>query len=440
MTVRPSKLTTAQTADAIRSAGSSLAGPSCPVLPRIPALALLLCSIGVSSCRETIAHNLDEARANRGQLLLTRSGIRAEKVRDGTGWGLSVPTGELLRALEIITKGRVVRDPSPESEPGSSFVSTSEERERAAERELMAALEHSLELLPGVLEARVHLRGIAQRGTVSTDLLARSGVVPQSAAAGAENGFRSRMQRRAGTASVLLIVDGEATLDESTVTRIVAGGSGIAPSEIATVITRTVISGTVISEAGAPLDGDQLPRAPLSSTSLRGSPLRSDPLRSDPLRGDALHGDPLRGNPGDPLRSEPLSGVSPEQDRSPVTSARVEGSAAGHAVTAARGARRSATGATTGMPLLGERLSVQLALLIAAAGGALLLIVRKLRRQQYEDDAPQLLRPGAGTGSRFGDSETGGGLRRGMHESRTGGFRADETSDRGGSAAGAARW
>ena len=225
-------------------------GPS--VSGRLALAIAIILAASNAGCREPIAHGVTEERANRARLLLARAGITASTEQNGASWNVSVPRSDLNRAIEIITRGRILREePQLDSAPAGLTV-TGDERERAAEREQTRLLEHSLQLLPGVLEARVHLRFHSSRRTLQLEPLFE----PMAAATGRPSGGSSaavdatvQSQRnplegmipRRGTASVLLIVDDEWSLDERTAVKLISGGTGISPGEVQIVLCRIVL-------------------------------------------------------------------------------------------------------------------------------------------------------------------------------------------------------
>lgn len=162
-------------------------------------------------CREQILHNLTESQANRAQLVLSQSGVVADKARDVTGWSIAVPTAVAAMAIERLEAERFIPADQPASKGSSSIVPSVEERSYELERELATSLEHTLGRLPGVLEARVHIYRKSQSPFDSAP-------TPD------------------GTASVLIIVRPtvEVAIDEN-IKRIVAGAAGLKPDAVVVV-------------------------------------------------------------------------------------------------------------------------------------------------------------------------------------------------------------
>lgn len=124
-------------------------------LVRVCSLLLLL---AVSGCDERILHDLSEVHANRIKVKLAQANIDAQKVREGTLWSISVSSADATSALATLDKARVLKPlhlPSPLG--SSSLIQTREERAHLLERSLARNLEQTLERMPHVLEARVHL-------------------------------------------------------------------------------------------------------------------------------------------------------------------------------------------------------------------------------------------------------------------------------------------
>lgn len=164
-------------------------------------LAAALCMCG--GCRDGVVHGMDESRANRVELLLDRAGIDAVKRKDGSGWTVDVPAARYTAALELIERSRVMyRDEPAPPEVGRGITSSADERDRARDRDTMWQLERSIERIPGVLEARAHVRG-------SSRARADGVVAPPSAA-------------------VLVALSPGTNLDPTIIRRLVAGGAGLA--------------------------------------------------------------------------------------------------------------------------------------------------------------------------------------------------------------------
>ena len=156
-----------------------------------------------SACREEILHDLEELDANAVRVALDEHGIAAQKIRSGNGWVLTVSSDQAIDALALVDAKHLVRRKEVSSyEPEGGFIKSRDERRHQQERATGAALEQTLESIPGVREARVHLT-------------LRSGVRP------------SEVGTAAGSASVLLVTNEESTIERSEVQRLVSGAAGI---------------------------------------------------------------------------------------------------------------------------------------------------------------------------------------------------------------------
>lgn len=144
-------------------------------------------------CEETLTHNIDEASANQIVLALHRTGIPAQKSRDGTMWSVNVPGDALERSLQTLEQERVLSPKREKQEDTRSGLFTSrEERQQARSKAVAGDLAETLTRLPGVLEARVHLFGDAY-----------------------------------SSASVLLLVRPRTVIDENAIKGLIGGASGV---------------------------------------------------------------------------------------------------------------------------------------------------------------------------------------------------------------------
>jgi type III secretory pathway lipoprotein EscJ len=180
--------------------------------PGMRALLLLVLLVSSVSCRETILHDLDELRANRVTLILAQANITAQKVRDGSLWSVSVSAGDVTAALKAIEQSRAIKPYLKEiTSQSSSIVQSREERSQMIERGLALALEQTLERLPDVLEARVHLHLEAED---------RLNLIPVP---------------KEGSASVLLVTLTGKAANETHVRQLVASASGVKQERVAVV-------------------------------------------------------------------------------------------------------------------------------------------------------------------------------------------------------------
>ena len=179
--------------------------------------ALLFASaLALGACGVDVEHALDERQANQIVALLDEHGIAADKARDeaGEGYKVAVARADLARSFQILDafdlprRGR--RGMSETLAERSLVPSTAEERARLSAAGA-AELERTLERVPGVVSARVHL---AQADGVRFD----SPAPPARAA-------------------VLLRTDGAPGISAADVQALVAGAtSGLDPASVAVVV------------------------------------------------------------------------------------------------------------------------------------------------------------------------------------------------------------
>ncbi len=112
----------------------------------------------LSSCKEALIHDLTELRANRVIVALADSGVKAYKKQQSGKWNVEVESNDITKALKVLEENRLLkRDLDRSSLKESSIIQTKEERRIYLERELAWGIENTLEAIPDVLEARVHL-------------------------------------------------------------------------------------------------------------------------------------------------------------------------------------------------------------------------------------------------------------------------------------------
>jgi len=187
-----------------------------PIFAYAPTAAcLLLVMLVLSACDESIVHNLSEYQANRIRVALSRSGIEAQKKREGAAWRIDVPSDVATDALSTMDYQRLTPERSASSLPDStgSLMESREERSFNLERRISLELAQTLERMPGVLEARVHLYRQIPRSPFSSESLTHS------------------------SASVLLLSDMTSQADSERVKMIVSGASGIGAESISVVVS-----------------------------------------------------------------------------------------------------------------------------------------------------------------------------------------------------------
>ena len=175
---------------------------------------LLILLLSVTGCDETILHDLDELEANSVRVVLSRAGIDAKKVREGTSWSIAVEAETATRALAQVDESRVLkRSLRKVSEQSKSLIQTREERKHFLERQLAWNLEDTLETLPSVLEARVHLF------LTSEDQLT----------------LRSKQPKQ--SASILIISERPEEVDRDHVKQLISGAAGVKPETVSVLVS-----------------------------------------------------------------------------------------------------------------------------------------------------------------------------------------------------------
>jgi len=246
---------------------------------------LLLVLISVSGCDEDILHDLSEMRANQVLLVLERAQISAEKVRSGKEWVIRVPKAQALQALSTIEESRIlVRDLERHKEQSGGLMQSREDRELANERELSWDLETTLERIPGVREAKVHL-------SIESD-----------------SPLAKVKAKTLSSASVLLVIVQEDPLLSEKVKQLVSGAAGLPPTQVSVVMTkmeepmrRALVPTTKLPPAFLPVLGSGLGalfalflgfsfirrirrRRPKTISMLSDSPLRPQSSFPDPVQ------------------------------------------------------------------------------------------------------------------------------------------------------------
>lgn len=136
-----------------------------PARPRGFPVVAVLGALGLAGCDAELYHDLPERRANEALLALREAGLDADKRLEQRGSGgrpssftLTVPRSDEARALRVL-EGRGLPRLPPATGPaggGKLLGLPGEQRGEEAAR-LEAALVETLERLPMVEEARVHL-------------------------------------------------------------------------------------------------------------------------------------------------------------------------------------------------------------------------------------------------------------------------------------------
>ncbi len=174
-----------------------------------------------AGCGVELEHGLDERQANQIASLLEDRGITADKLRDdGTdGWKLVVPRAELGRAFQLLEANdlpRRGRRGLTETLADRGLLPSLGEEQARIESARGVEIERTLERIPGVLSARVHL-ALPDPGRLDG---------PQPPA----------------RASVLLRTDRELGVKEASLRALVSGAvSGLAEHEVSLVVARAQV-------------------------------------------------------------------------------------------------------------------------------------------------------------------------------------------------------
>lgn len=125
-------------------------------------LGIAVSSLGLAGCSAELEHGLDEREANRIAALLDEHGVSADKARDDgdAAWKIVVPRGELARSfalLESYDLPRRGRRGLEDALADHGLVPSLGEEQARLELARAGELERTLERVPGVISARVHL-------------------------------------------------------------------------------------------------------------------------------------------------------------------------------------------------------------------------------------------------------------------------------------------
>jgi type III secretion protein J len=171
-----------------------------------PSSLAIVVTFAAMGCSVELEHGLDERQANQVASVLGGAGIPAEKAAESgqnDRFLISVPRGDVARAFQVLEE----RDLPRRGQKGlaemfgdSSFLPSAVEERTRLGAAIATELERTLEGIPGVTSARVHLA-----------------LPPEESVIG-------EMARQRPTASVLVKTRGSLPISESDVRRLVAGG------------------------------------------------------------------------------------------------------------------------------------------------------------------------------------------------------------------------
>jgi type III secretion protein J len=191
--------------------------------------ALALAALAAGGCGVELEHGLDEHQANEIAAVLESAGIAADKIAEdnnANAYKIVVGRAEAGRAFSLLESRdlprRALRGLSDTFSGGTLLPSPVEDRARYAAA-LAVDLERSLEEIPGVVSARVHLALPAEEPLVGDSAHARP------------------------TASVLLKTQHALLLGDNDVKRLVAGAvHGLTPADVGVVVAAATL------DTGAP--------------------------------------------------------------------------------------------------------------------------------------------------------------------------------------------
>lgn len=176
----------------------------------------LLFVLILSACDENLVQDIDELKANKIIVALAEKNITANKKLNGSKWTVVVDKKDLSSSLQVIEHSRLFvkeRDESKQSSRG--LIQSREERAHYLEVDLAKDIEGTLERIPGILEARVHLN-IEERDPLKLNL-----------------------KESKSTASALIIKEERFKIDEKKVSQILSGASGISEESISVVFANS---------------------------------------------------------------------------------------------------------------------------------------------------------------------------------------------------------
>lgn len=145
---------------------------------------------------------------------MEEGGFEVEKSHQPDGrWSLAVARESVPKAIAFLERVRALPQQRREQEPPTSFLVSREEQKQRLERSLASNLEQTLYTIDGVREARVHL-----------NLPERDQLLGKEIAS--------------GSASVLLLTEGENVIERESVATLVAGAAGIKAGTVAVMISK----------------------------------------------------------------------------------------------------------------------------------------------------------------------------------------------------------
>jgi len=167
-----------------------------------------------TACSERIVHDVSEHKANKIIVALARSGIDANKTREGSLWSIKVPGSKSTLALKFLQEARLLESEARKKQKSSSsFIQNNQERNRTLGNQIAEELENTLERFPQVVEAHVHLNIAGKKLLMANE-------------------------HKKGSASVLLVSDSPDTIQMEDIQQIVSGAAGLETLNVSVVVVK----------------------------------------------------------------------------------------------------------------------------------------------------------------------------------------------------------
>ncbi|HAR80304.1 MAG TPA: EscJ/YscJ/HrcJ family type III secretion inner membrane ring protein, partial [Succinivibrionaceae bacterium] len=130
-------------------------------MKKFAVISLVLFSLFLAGCKETLYSGISEKDANEMLSALLRRGVVAEKVSDGKGvYHVSVEHEDMVRALDIIKENSLPRTSFKSLGTvfsGESMISSQLEEQARFAFALSQELSDTFSKIDGVLDSRVHV-------------------------------------------------------------------------------------------------------------------------------------------------------------------------------------------------------------------------------------------------------------------------------------------
>lgn len=199
-----------------------------------------MCLVALAGCNgDPLVHDLSERDANRLITELHGEGIDATKRSQPDGrYSLEVaPTG-IVGALQFLEANRLLKEGKEGKPAGESFGASREDRRFRYERSMSRELEATLERIPGIREARVHLN----IPPADSPLNRGGDLLPPSA-------------------SVLVVTSPKAEVDREGLARLIGGAAGIGAPQVNVIVETAAVP----TERSREVHGVQTPQRPAES-------------------------------------------------------------------------------------------------------------------------------------------------------------------------------